>query len=167
MCARVPNLHSCRRPNCTPKVPNFGFGSHPCSQRETQWCQKNSREREKGSRLLLHTQTRARKGEERERVRSFNHEEVQREFVSKLTRYEYTSSRQRVFSCCSSSKKRKHNCASPSDDNLFDDWGFVFFFASSSSCARCFVPVFSRSRANSANDDDSPFCTSLSLLRYA
>ena len=42
----------------------------------------------KGSRLLLHTQTRARKGEERERVRSFNHEEVQREFVSKLTRYE-------------------------------------------------------------------------------
>ena len=88
MCARVPNLHSCRRPNCTPKVPNFGFGSHPCSQRETQWCQKNSREREKGSRLLLHTQTRARKGEERERVRSFNHEEVQREFVSKLTRYE-------------------------------------------------------------------------------
>ena len=69
--------------------------------------------------------------------------------------------------CCSSSKKRKHNCASPSDDNLFYDWGFVFFFVASSSCARCFVPVFSRSRANSANDDDSPFCTSLSLLRYA
>ena len=64
-----------------------------------------------------------------------------------------------VSLCCSSSKKRKHgNCASPSDDNLFYDWGFVFFFASSSSCAkRCFVPVFSRSRANSANDDDSPF----------
>jgi hypothetical protein len=57
-------------------------------------------------------------------------------------------------------EERKHrNCASPSDDNLFYDWGFVFFFvASSSSCAkRCFVPVFSRSRANSANDDDSPF----------
>ncbi len=64
-----------------------------------------------------------------------------------------------VSLCCSSSKKRKHrNCASPSDDKLFYDWGFVFFFASSSSCAkRCFVPVFSRSRANSANDDASPF----------
>ena len=72
-----------------------------------------------------------------------------------------------VSLCCSSSKKRKHgNCASPSDDNLFYDWGFVFFFVASSSCARCFVPVFSRSRANSANDDDSPFCTYLSLLRY-
>ena len=34
----------------------------------------------------------ARKGEERERARGFNHEEVQRELVSKLTRYEYTSS---------------------------------------------------------------------------
>lgn len=56
-------------------------------------------------------------------------------------------------------EERKHrNCASPSDDNLFYDWGFVFFFVASSSCAkRCFVPVFSRSRANSANDDDSPF----------
>ena len=157
MCARVPNLHSCRRPNCTPKVPNFGFGSHPCIQRET----KKTREKERKAVGCCSTRKLcARKGEERERARSFNHEEVQREFVSKLTRYEYTSSsRQRVVSLlCSSSKKRKHrNCASPSDDNLFYDWGFVFFFASSSSCARCFVPVFSRSRANSANDDDSPF----------
>ena len=37
--------------------------------------------------------------------------------------------------CCSSSKKRKHNCASPSDDNLFYDWGFVFFFVSFFVCA--------------------------------
>ena len=36
--------------------------------------------------------------------------------------------------------------------------GSSFSSSSSSSCAkRCFVPVFSRSRANSANDDDSPF----------
>ena len=36
--------------------------------------------------------------------------------------------------------------------------GSAFSSSSSSSCAkRCFVPVFSRSRANSANDDDSPF----------
>ena len=37
--------------------------------------------------------------------------------------------------CCSSSKKRKHNCASPSDDNLFYDWGFVFFFVFFFVCA--------------------------------
>jgi hypothetical protein len=56
VCARVPNLHSCGRPKCTPKVPNFGFGSHPlCIQRETK--KTRSREREKGSRSLLHTQT--------------------------------------------------------------------------------------------------------------
>ena len=32
------------------------------------------------------------KNSPRERARGFNHEEVQRELVSKLTRYEYTSS---------------------------------------------------------------------------
>jgi len=106
----------------------------------------------------------ARKGEERERARGFNHEEVQRELVSKLTRYEYTSSSSVkesgvVVVFFFKEERKRRNCASPSDDNLFYDWGFVFFFASSSSsCAkRCFVPVFSRSRANSANDDDSPF----------
>ena len=161
MCTST-KLHSCGRPKCTPKVPNFGFGSHPCIQRETK--KTRSREREKGSRSLLHTQTlRAEGRRERERARGFNHEEVQRELVSKLTRYEYTSSssvkESGVVVLFFFKEERKHrNCASPSDDNLFYDWGFVFFFAASSSCAkRCFVPVFSRSRANSANDDDSPF----------
>ena len=145
-----------------------GLGvTHAARERRSGAKKTLSRTRDRQSGVAPHTNARAEGRRERKSNRSFNHEEVQREFVSKLTRYEYTSSRQRVFSCCSSSKKRKHNCASPSDDNLFDDWGFVFFFASSSSCARCFVPVFSRSRANSANDDDSPFCTSLSLLRYA
>ena len=88
-CARVPNLHACRRPKCPPKGPNFGFGSHPCSQRATQWCQKTlSRKRERQSGVAPHTNAQKRKGEERERARGFNHEEVQREFVSKLTRYE-------------------------------------------------------------------------------
>lgn len=135
MCARVPNLHSCRRPNCTPKVPNFGFGSHPCSQRETQWCQKNSREREKGSRLLLHTQTRARKGEERERAAVLI---MKKSSGSSFQNLQGTNKLRLVKEwcrCCSSSKKRKHNCASPSDDNLFYDWGFVFFFVFFFVCA--------------------------------
>ena len=129
---------------------------------------KLSRERETGSRVLRHTQTRARKGEERERVIAVLI--MKKSSGSSFQNLQGTNKLRLVKEwcrCCSSSKKRKHNCASPSDDNLFYDWGFVFFFASSSSCARCFVPVFSRSRANSANDDDSPFCTSLSLLRYA
>ena len=49
-----------------------------------------------------------------------------------------------VSLCCSSSKKRKHrNCASPSDDNLFYDWGlvffFVFFFVCAVFCSRLFA----------------------------
>ena len=52
----------------------------------------------------------ARKGEERERARGFNHEEVQREFVSKLTRYEYTSSsRQREWCRCRVLLQRREN----------------------------------------------------------
>ena len=108
ICSREIPRHVCtstkfalvRGPKCTPKVPNFGFGSHPCIQRETK--KTRSREREKGSRSVApHANFGARKGEERERARGFNHEEVQREFVSKLTRYEYTSSsRQREWCRC-------------------------------------------------------------------
>ena len=128
--------------------------------------EKNSleRKRERQSVVAPHANfARAEGRRERERARGFNHEEVQRELVSKLTRYEYTSSssvkESGVVVVFFFKEERKHrNCASPSDDNLFYDWGFVFFFVASSSCAkRCFVPVFSRSRANSANDDDSPF----------
>lgn len=32
-------------------------------------------------------------------------------------------------------RERKHNCASPSDDNLFYDWGVVFFFVFFFVCA--------------------------------
>ena len=56
--------------------------------------EKNSleRKRERQSGCCSTRKLCARKGEERERARGFNHEEVQRELVSKLTRYEYTSS---------------------------------------------------------------------------
>ena len=144
-----------------------GLGvTHAARERRSGAKKTLSRTRDRQSGVAPHTNARAEGRRERKSNRSFNHEEVQREFVSKLTRYEYTSSRQRVFSCCSSSKKRKHNCASPSEIT-FSPIGGSSFSSSPSSCARCFVPVFSRSHANSANDDDSPFCTSLSLLRYA
>ena len=162
MCARVPNLHSCRRPNCTPKVPNFGFGSIRVSH-TSKCCKKNSRKRESQS-TLSHTNARA-EGRRERKSSGFNHEEVQREFVSKLTR---CSKLRFVKEWCyylRRERERKHNCASPSEIT-FSPIGGSSFSSSPSSCARCFVPVFSRSHANSANDDDSPFCTSLSLLRY-
>ena len=61
---------------------------------------------------------------------------------------------------CSSSKKRENTgIVLPRQTITFSTiGGSSFSSSSSSSCAkRCFVPVFSRSRANSANDDDSPF----------
>lgn len=89
---------------------------------------KKTREREKVSRLLLHTQTRARKGEERERA---SVSIMKKSSGSSFQNLQGTNKLRLVKEwcrCCSSSKKRKHNCASPSDDNLFYDWGFVFFF---------------------------------------
>jgi len=74
-------------PNCTPKVPNFGFGSHHAAHTATQCCQKNSRKRERQSTVAPHTNARA-EGRRERKSSGFNHEEVQREFVSKLTRYE-------------------------------------------------------------------------------
>ena len=127
---------------------------------------KLSRERETGSRVLRHTQTRARKGEERERVIAVLI--MKKSSGSSFQNLQGTNKLRLVKEwcrCCSSSKKRKHNCASPSEIT-FSPIGGSSFSSSPSSCARCFVPVFSRSYANGANDDDSPFCTSLSLLRY-
>lgn len=68
-----------------------GLGVTLCAFRE----RRKKLAREKERKAVGRCSTRklcARKGEERERARGFNHEEVQRELVSKLTRYEYTSS---------------------------------------------------------------------------
>ena len=97
---------------------------------------KLSRERETGSRVLRHTQTRARKGEERERVIAVLI--MKKSSGSSFQNLQGTNKLRLVKEwcrCCSSSKKRKHNCASPSDDNLFYDWGFVFFFVFFFVCA--------------------------------
>jgi hypothetical protein len=98
---------------------------------------KKTREKEKESvGTLVHTKLCARKGEERERERSLNHEEVQREFVSKLTRYcKLRLVKEWCFVVIRRERERKHNCASPSDDNLFYDWGVVFFFVFFFVCA--------------------------------
>ena len=97
---------------------------------------KNSRERERVSRDFSTHKLCARKGEERERERSLNHEEVQREFVSKLTRYcKLRLVKEWCFVVIRRERERKHNCASPSDDNLFYDWGVVFFFVFFFVCA--------------------------------
>lgn len=128
MCARVPNLHSCRRPNCTPKVPNFGFGSHPCSQRETPVLQKKlEKERKSVGRCSTHKRARGREKREKECAVLI----MKKSSGSSFQNLQGTNKLRLVKEwcrCCSSSKKRKHNCASPSDDNLFYDWGFVFFF---------------------------------------
>ena len=140
-----------------------GLGVTHAARERLQCCKKNSRKRESQS-TLSHTNARA-EGRRERKSSGFNHEEVQREFVSKLTR---CSKLRFVKEWCyylRRERERKHNCASPSEIT-FSPIGGSSFSSSPSSCARCFVPVFSRSHANSANDDDSPFCTSLSLLRY-
>ena len=129
---------------------------------------KKTREKEKESGRDFSTHKLcARKGEERERERSLNHEEVQREFVSKLTRYcKLRLVKEWCFVVIRRERERENTIVLPRQTITFSTTGGSSFSSSSSSCARCFVPVFSRSRANSANDDDSPFCTYLSLLRY-
>ena len=168
MCARVQNLHSCGRPKCLLKYQISGLGVTRAFRERRK--KLSERKRERQSVVAPHANfARGREKREKERAVLIMKKSSGSSFQNlQGTNTPRRRSKRVVSLCCSSSKKRKHrNCASPSDDNLFYDWGFVFFFVASSSCARCFVPVFSRSRANSANDDDSPFCTSLSLLRYA
>ena len=59
---------------------------HP--ERDAVVPKKLERKRERQSVVAPHTNARAEGRRERKSNRSFNHEEVQREFVSKLTRYE-------------------------------------------------------------------------------
>ena len=135
--SRVREYQICTRagPNCTPKVPNFGFGSLPYSHRETQCCKKNSRKRERVSQCSIHC------------LALCGREKREKECAVLIMKKSSGSSFQNLQGtnklrlvkewcrCCSSSKKRKHNCASPSDDNLFYDWGFVFFFVFFFVCA--------------------------------
>ena len=95
--------------------------------------EKNSpREREKGSRVVAPHANFARGREKREKERAVLI--MKKSSGSSFQNLQGTNTLRRrskrvVSLCCSSSKKRKHrNCASPSDDNLFYDWGFVFFF---------------------------------------
>lgn len=95
--------------------------------------EKNSpREREKGSRVVAPHANFARGREKREKERAVLI--MKKSSGSSFQNLQGTNTPRRrskrvVSLCCSSSKKRKHrNCASPSDDNLFYDWGFVFFF---------------------------------------
>ena len=138
-----------------------GLGVTHAARERLQCCKKNSRKRESQS-TLSYTNARA-EGRRERKSSGFNHEEVQRELVSKLTRYEYnSSSRQREWWCrCRVLLQRRENTGIvlPRQTITFStNGGSSFSSSSSSSCAkRCFVPVFSRSRANSANDDDSPF----------
>ena len=155
MCARVQNLHSCGRPKCLLKYQISGLGVTRAFRERRK--KLSERKRERQSVVAPHANF-ARGREKREKERAVLI--MKKSSGSSFQNLQGTNKLRLVKEwcrCCSSSKKRKHNCASPSDDNLFYDWGFVFFFVASSSCARCFVPVFSRSRANSANDDDSPF----------
>ena len=113
-----------------------GLGVTHAARERRSGAKKLSREREKGSRVLLRTQTRARKGEERERVIAVLI--MKKSSGSSFQNLQGTNKLRLVKElcrCCSSSKKRKHSCASPSDDNLFYDWGFVFFFVFFFVCA--------------------------------
>lgn len=64
-----------------------GLGVTHAARERLQCCKKNSRKRESQSVVAPHTNARAEGRRERKGIR-FNHEEVQWEFVSKLTRYE-------------------------------------------------------------------------------
>ena len=95
-------------------------------------CKKNSRKRESQS-TLSHTNARA-EGRRERKSSGFNHEEVQREFVSKLTR---CSKLRFVKEWCYylRREREKTQLCFPVRDNLFPDWGFVFFFVSFFVCA--------------------------------
>ena len=78
---------------------------------------------------LLYTNARA-EGRRERKSSSFNHEEVQWEFVSKLTRYSKLRFVKEFWCCCCYSSKKRTQLCFPVGDNLFPDWGVVFFFVS-------------------------------------
>ena len=142
MCARVPNLHSCGRPNCTPKVPNFGFGSLPYSHRETQWCKKNSRKRESQSVaapsiVVTLSYTNAlcgREKREKENAVSTMKKSSGSSFQNLQGTLNFVSSKSGGGGVVLL-QRRENTIVLPGGDNLFPDWGFVFFFVFFFVCA--------------------------------
>lgn len=128
---------------------------------------KKTREKEKESvGTLAHTNfARGREKREKENAVSIMKKSSGSSFQNLQGTVNFVSSRSGVLLLLEE-RERENTIVLPRQTITFSTTGGSSFSSSSSSCARCFVPVFSRSRANSANDDDSPFCTYLSLLRY-
>ena len=90
---------------------------------------KKTREKEKESvGTLVHTNfARGREKREKENAVSIMKKSSGSSFQNLQGTVNFVSSRSGVLLLLEE-RERKHNCASPSDDNLFYDWGVVFFF---------------------------------------
>ena len=105
---------------------------------------KKTREKEKESvGTLVHTNfARGREKREKENAVSIMKKSSGSSFQNLQGTVNFVSSRSGVLLLLEE-RERKHNCASPSDDNLFYDWGvvffFVFFFVCAVFCSRLFA----------------------------
>ena len=97
---------------------------------------KKTREKEKESvGTLVHTNfARGREKREKENAVSIMKKSSGSSFQNLQCTVNFVSSRSGVLLLLEE-RERKHNCASPSDDNLFYDWGVVFFFVFFFVCA--------------------------------
>ena len=97
---------------------------------------KKTREKEKESvGTLVHTNfARGREKREKENAVSIMKKSSGSSFQNLQGTVNFVSSRSGVLLLLEE-RERKHNCASPSDDNLFYDWGVVFFFVFFFVCA--------------------------------
>ena len=97
---------------------------------------KKTREKEKESvGTLVHTNfARGREKSEKENAVSIMKKSSGSSFQNLQGTVNFVSSRSGVLLLLEE-RERKHNCASPSDDNLFYDWGVVFFFVFFFVCA--------------------------------
>ena len=97
---------------------------------------KKTREKEKESvGPLVHTNfARGREKREKENAVSIMKKSSGSSFQNLQGTVNFVSSRSGVLLLLEE-RERKHNCASPSDDNLFYDWGVVFFFVFFFVCA--------------------------------
>ena len=99
---------------------------------------KKTREKEKESvGTLAHTNfARGREKREKENAVSIMKKSSGSSFQNLQGTVNFVSSRSGVLLLLEErERERKHNCASPSDDNLFYDWGVVFFFVFFFVCA--------------------------------
>ena len=98
---------------------------------------KNSRERERVSRdFSTHKLcARGREKREKENAVSIMKKSSGSSFQNLQGTVNFVVVKEWCFVVIRRERERKHNCASPSDDNLFYDWGFVFFFVFFFVCA--------------------------------